>query len=64
MNSSLATYEMPDIARSLSQMLGDVFGVLAAPLSLFAVGNAFAGVLIIDRILWPRASKFLEHASL
>jgi hypothetical protein len=60
---TLATYELPDIARSLSQTLGDVFGVLAAPLFLFAIGNAFAGVLIMYRILWPRASRFLERTS-
>jgi hypothetical protein len=60
---TLATYEMPDIAHSLSQTLGDVFGVLAAPLFLFAIGNAFAGVLIMYRILWPRASRFLERTS-
>lgn len=60
---TLATYEMPDIARSLSRVLGDVFGVLAAPLFLFAIGNAFAGVLIMYRILWPRAARFLEQTS-
>lgn len=37
--------------------------LLAAPLFLFAIGNAFAGVLIIYRILWPRASRFLEHST-
>lgn len=29
---TLATYEMPELARSASQTLGDVFGLLAAPL--------------------------------
>lgn len=60
---TLATYQMPDVARSVSQLLGDIFGILAAPLFLFAIGNAFAGVLIIYRILWPRASRFMEHTT-
>jgi hypothetical protein len=58
----LATYEMPDLARSASGMLGDIFGVLAAPLFLFAIGNAFTGVLMMYRILWPRASSFVQGA--
>jgi hypothetical protein len=60
---TLATYDLPDIADSASRLLGDIFGILAVPLFLFAVGNAFAGVLIIYRILWPRASRFLEHTT-
>jgi hypothetical protein len=59
----LATYQMPDIAQSISQIMSDLFGILAAPLFLFAVGNAFVGVLIMYRILWPRASRFLERTS-
>lgn len=60
---TVATYDMPDVAKSILQILGDIFGVLAAPLFLFAVGNAFVGVLIMYRILWPRASRFLEKMS-
>jgi len=60
----LATYEMPDIAKSISGVLADTFGLLAAPLFLFAIGNAFIGVIIMYRILWPRASRFIDHMAL
>lgn len=61
---TLATYRMPELAQSVFQILGDVFGVLAAPLFLFAIGDAFVGILIMYRILWPRTSRYLAQSSL
>lgn len=56
---TMANYEMVDFAQTVSRALGDIFGVLAAPLFLFAIGNAFVGIFTVYRILWPRTSPYL-----
>jgi hypothetical protein len=58
---TLATYQMVEVAQSISRALGDIFGVLAAPLFLFAIGNAFVGIFTVYGILWPRASPYLAR---
>jgi hypothetical protein len=55
---TMATYEMADFARAVSRTIGDIFGILAAPLFLFAIGNAFVGIFTVYKILWPRTSPF------
>jgi hypothetical protein len=52
---------MVDLAQTFSRTLGDIFGVLAAPLFLFAIGNAFVGIFTVYRILWPRTSPYLAR---
>ena len=60
---TVATYDMADLAEAIARVVGDIFGILAAPLFLFAIGNAFAGIFTIYRILWPRTSPYLaRHA--
>ena len=61
---TMATYEMADFAKVMSRIMGDIFGILAAPLFLFAIGNAFAGILTIYRILWPRTSPHLARVAI
>jgi hypothetical protein len=61
---ALASYQQPDIAQPVLRAAGDLFGVLAAPLFLFAIGNAFAAVLTVYRILWPRTSRYLAESSM
>jgi hypothetical protein len=61
---TMATYEMADFARAVARIVGDIFGVLAAPLFLFAIGNAFAGILTVYRILWPRTSPHLARVAI
>jgi len=54
---TVSTYRIPDIAQGIVRAVGDVFGLLAALLFLASVGGAFAGVLVLYRVLWPRASE-------
>lgn len=54
----------PLIRLSLSLSRVFLFLGLAGTVAVTAVYlYAFAGVLIIYRILWPRASRFLEHST-
>lgn len=61
---TMASYEMVDFARAVSRIVGDIFGILAAPLFLFAIGNAFAGIFTVYRILWPRTSPYLARVTI
>ena len=54
---TLMTYQTEDLPRPILRSIGDVFGVLAVFLFLFALGGASAGVLVVYRVLWPRATR-------
>ncbi len=61
---TVAGYDMADLAEAIARIVGDIFGILAAPLFLFAIGNAFAGIFTIYRILWPRTSPYLARVAI
>lgn len=60
---TLMTYQTAELPRPTLRLVGDVFGVLAAPLFLFAIGDAFAGVLVVFRTLWPRTSRYFAASA-
>jgi hypothetical protein len=55
---TLMTYQTAEIPRPTLRLVGDGFGLLAAPLFLFAIGDAFAGTFVMFRTLWPRTRYF------
>ena len=60
---TLMTYRTNEVSRPTLVLIGDVFGGLAAPLFLFAVAGAFAGVRVMFRVLWPRTSRYLGESA-
>lgn len=57
---SLGNYNSSDLLRIPIDFVRAVLGILSSPLFLFAVSDAYAGILVIYKLLWPRTYRYPE----